>query len=252
MSLAFPRAQFELTVAPPRGQGRPVSQGVRYLGSLFLDVDANGNNLVGVRLANLAFGSQQVTYSSQRARIGQIAGFSVTVSLTGQPNQNWVFDAITVLLVSGPNQQTRLYVFSSGLTIDSVPFVMSGLTGPIAYEFGPTLGVKEGNTPIGSLTLPASGDTGVQFTPQGSSTPIPVDVTATGIHWNFNNKSYSGFPVLFTIDTSVGNASVTGGYLGVATNSSGEPRDEDDWEASARGPVEEGEVAAAVWPLVEV
>ncbi len=252
MSLAFPRVQFELTVTPPRGQGRPVSQGVRYLGSLFLDVDTNGNNLVGVRLTNLAFGSQQVSYSSQRNRVGQIAGFSVTVSLNGQSDQHWVFDGITVLLVSGPNQETRLYAFSTGLTIDTVPFVVSGLAGPIAYEFGPTLTVTEGNTPIGTLTLPASGSSGVQFTPQGNGTPIPVDVTATGLHWNFNNKSYSGFPALFSIDASPGNASVTGGYEGVATSLSGGPRDEDDWEASARGPIEEGEVAQATWPLAEV
>jgi hypothetical protein len=226
-----PSAELRLSIAPPRGQGRPVSQGIPFLGRLFLGTNASAANILQIGLDTGPSGTATVSYSSSRARVGQIAGFSITLSKPGLPDQQWVFGGMTLVFF-----RQRLFVFSSSLTIDGVSYVCSGVAGPVEPGFSSLLMVKQANATIGTLLFPISGTSGITFNPSGNRPAIVVTATASGIQWVFNNQTYTGFPTIFDIDTSPGVAAITGGYQGLSV---GNPGDENDWEASERGPIEE-------------
>ena len=229
-----PRADLRMTIAPPRGQGRSIKEGLPFLGQLTLATDKAGATSVQVTLDTGAQGAAAVSYSSDRSRIGEIAAFALTISKPGEPDQQWVFGGMTLVHV-----RFRLKSYSASLTIDGVEYVLSGVSGPVETGFGLWLTVREGGETIGSLRLPPLGKEGGMFIPSGGGRPIPVVPMPGGIQWVFKSRTYMGFPAIFDLATAPDSATIEGGYGGFSVR---EKHDDSDWEASARGPV----LAAAI------
>lgn len=238
-SLPYPKpsAELRMSISPPRRQGRPVSDGIPFLGRLTFKTDRSGATSLQVDLDTGLSGSATISYSSTRLLVGEIAGFSLTVRKAGQPDQHWAFDGITLLYF-----RFRLLAFNSSLTIDGVPFVLSGVSSPVESGFDLQLTVTENGHSIGTLHFPLIGTSGVAFVPLDDHRSIAVTPTQAGIQWVFNNRTYTGFPAIFDLDTSPGNIAVSGGYQGLST---GIPNEVEEWEASARGAITEIEIGAS-------